>query len=214
MNEGWPMQRVWKATALSQQLANHEAKYRLQPRGQAPYIQRGIEAGTAVGPNGNSLKLVCTAEAVTPISGTTVSPSPYAQTISLSGIQIPRGTMYKNIDNGYTSWYVNEPSNPTSEAIDPCASPGLTTTYYAQPPGVPSDLQTYTFPTPTSFPGGATQAAIMSPYERETSDDPRTLCTSTGCLVPALAPFGGATSTPMPAGISRGRGRRWRGCND
>ena len=122
INETWPTHRVWKATALSQHKANADAKYWLQPRGQAPYIQRGIEAGTAVGPNGRSLSLVCTAEAVTPISGTTVRPSPYAQTIDLTGIRYPAARCTSSSIQLH-ELLCRQPTNPTSEAIDPCASP-------------------------------------------------------------------------------------------
>jgi hypothetical protein len=183
INQDYPTNRVWAAIARDFQMTAHETKYTLSPRGNAPYLGPMLATGTTYASYGNSFKIVCLAEAPTPISGTTVTPSAYTQTVDLGAIRIAGGTMYKAILTGYTLTYTPMASNPTSETLDFCASPGQTTTYYAQPAGAATDLSTLALSPPASLPFGAAKMAIrVGYYPRMMNDDPVTDCTN-GCEI-------------------------------
>ena len=66
---------------------------------------------------------------------------------------------------------------------------GLTTTYYAQPSGVPSDLPPIPIQAPSPLPFGAAQMGMVTSfYPGVTDDDKPTPCT-TGCQIYGLKPF-------------------------
>ena len=173
MGPTYPTDRVWAAISRDFQMTARETKYNLQPRGNAPYLGPMFSTMVTSSSYGNMFKIVCLSE------------MSYTQTVDLSTIQIAGGTMYKGILTGYTLTYTPMASNPTSDTMDFCASPGQTTTYYAQPAGAVSDLSTLSFSLPpaTLSPGVAKVAIRVGYYPRLMNDDPVTDCTN-GCQIP------------------------------
>ncbi|HTA68753.1 MAG TPA: hypothetical protein VK776_10770 [Bryobacteraceae bacterium] len=173
MGPDYPTNRVWAAISRDFQMTARETKYNLQPRGNAPYLGPMFSTMVTSSSYGNMFKIVCLSE------------MSYTQTVDLSAIQIAGGTMYKGILTGYTLTYTPMASNPTSDTMDFCASPGQTTTYYAQPAGAVPDLGTLSFSTaPVTLPPGVTRVAIrVGYYPRLMNDDPVTDCTN-GCQIP------------------------------
>jgi hypothetical protein len=189
INQEYPTARMWAAISRDFRLSTAEQQYNLQPRGAAPYLGPMFSTMTTYGSFGNMLKIVCFADVPLNISGTTQSASAYAQTIDLTVIRISGGRIYKNVINGLTSYYAALAGNPSSDATDPCATPGQTTTYYAQSAGAVPDLTTMAFPAPSAFPGGGVaQGKRISYYPRLTRFDPITVCT-TGCQIVTRKPF-------------------------
>jgi hypothetical protein len=121
---------------------------------------------------GNMLMLVCLSEV------------PYgAQTINLTAIRQPGGSMRKYVLNGYSLTVTPLSGNPTSDSYNGCATgPGETTVYVGQVAGA-QDLDTINLAPPSPLPFGASKMLVRyGYYPLYMAADPVVDCT-TGCAI-------------------------------
>jgi hypothetical protein len=162
--------KQWAAMAYTDALIKLREDTELQPPANKPYLGPMFltDAHTSAA-YGNELKILCASE------------MPYgSQTVALP--QISGGSMLKYILTGYSLSVKLLSGNPATDTDEFCSSPGRTTTYVAQPPGV-NALNNVTFAPPAPLPFGASKFLLqVGYYPRAMQDDPITDCTS-GCTV-------------------------------
>jgi hypothetical protein len=114
---------------------------------------------------GNELKILCASE------------MPYGS-FSVNLPAISGGTVLKYILTGYSLSVTQLTGNPSTDTDEFCSSPGRTTVYVAQPPGV-NVLNNITFGPPVPLPFGASKFLVqVGYYPRAMQDDPVTDCTA------------------------------------
>ncbi len=158
--------KQWAAMAYTDALIKLREDTELQPPANKPYLgPMFLTDAHSSATYGNELKILCASE------------MPYgSQTVALP--QISGGSMLKYILTGYSLSVKLLSGNPSTDTDEFCSSPGRTTTYVAQPPGV-NALNNITFAPPAPLPFGASKFLVqVGFYPRAMQDDPVTDCTA------------------------------------
>jgi hypothetical protein len=158
--------KQWAAMAHTDALIKLREDSELQPPANKPYLGPMFltDAHTSA-TYGNELKILCESE------------MPYGS-FSVTLPAISGGTVLKYILTGYSLTVTQLAGNPSSDTDEFCSTPGRTTAYLAQPPGV-NVLDNITFGPPVPLPFGAAKFLIqVGYYPRAMQDDPTTDCTS------------------------------------
>jgi len=158
--------KQWAAMAHTDALIKLREDTELQPPANKPYFGPMFltDAHTSA-THGNELKILCASE------------MPYGSfTVNLPAIA--NGSVLKYILTGYSLTVTQLSGNPSTDTDEFCSSPGRTTVYVAQPPGV-NALDSITFGPPAPLPFGAAKFLVqVGYYPRAMQDDPVTDCTS------------------------------------
>jgi hypothetical protein len=162
--------KQWAAMAHTNALIKLREDTELQPPANKPYFGPMFltDAHTSAA-YGNELKILCASE------------MPYGSfTVNLPAIA--NGSVLKYILTGYSLTLTQLSGNPSTDTDEFCSSPGRTTVYVAQPPGV-NALNSITFGPPAPLPFGAAKFLVqVGYYPRAMQDDPVTDCTA-GCSI-------------------------------
>jgi hypothetical protein len=159
--------KQWAAMAHTNALIKLREDTELQPPANKPYLGPLFltDAHTST-TYGNELKILCASE------------MPYGS-FSVNLPRISGGSVLKYILTGYSLTVTQLSGNPSTDTDEFCSSPGRTTVYVAQPPGV-NVLNNVTFAPPSPLPFGAAKFLVqVGYYPRAMQDDPVTDCTST-----------------------------------
>jgi len=162
--------KQWAAMAHTDALIKLREDTELQPPANKPYLGPMFltDAHTSA-TYGNELKILCASE------------MPYGS-FSVNLPAISNGTVLKYILTGYSLTVTQLSGNPATDTDEFCSSPGRTTVYVAQPPGV-NVLNNITFAPPVPLPFGASKFLVqVGYYPRAMRDDPVTDCTSV-CVI-------------------------------
>ena len=158
--------KQWAAMAHVDALIKLREDTELQPPANKPYLGPLFltDAHTSA-TYGNELKILCASE------------MPYGS-FAVNLPAISGGSVLKYILTGYSLTVSQLSGNPSSDTDEFCSSPGRTTVYVAQPPGV-NVLNNITFAPPSPLPFSAAKFLIqVGYYPRAMQDDPVTDCTS------------------------------------
>jgi hypothetical protein len=158
--------KQWAAMAHTDALIKLREDTELQPAANKPYFGPMFLTDAHTNATyGNELKILCASE------------MPYGS-FSVNLPAISGGTVLKYILTGYSLSVTQLTGNPSTDTDEFCSSPGRTTVYVAQPPGV-NVLNNITFGPPVPLPFGASKFLVqVGYYPRAMQDDPVTDCTA------------------------------------
>ncbi|MBV9770829.1 MAG: hypothetical protein JOZ32_14745 [Bryobacterales bacterium] len=160
--------KQWAAMAQTNAAIKLNEKYYLEPQCNAPYYGPMFITTCHTSSYGAYLQITSSSE------------TPYQQTIDLTPVRIPGGSIRRESITGYRLSITPLSGNPTSDTYNfGAAAPGETVIYISQPAGTPADIDNITLAPPATLPYGASRFLVqVGYYPRAMQDDPITDCTS------------------------------------